>query len=257
MLHPVKPAGFLTGKPISFGFFTREGGVSAGLYAGLNGGPGSGDDAGAVAENRRRMADYLGADALNTLYQTHSNACVYVDKPLGEERPEGDALVTDVPGVAIGVLTADCAPILFYGEKEDGAPVIGAAHAGWGGAFLGVQAAAVEGMVQIGALRESIQAAIGPCIAQKSYEVGEDFAEKFCRADEVNEKFFMNGQGGKLLFDLAGYNAQRLGRSGVGNIIISGEDTYTDETRFYSYRRATHRGEPHYGRQVSAIMIVP
>lgn len=255
MLNPVKPAGFLENMPVSYGFFTRAGGVSEGLYAGLNCGPGSGDEPAAVTENRRRVAEYLDADTLNTIYQTHSNICIALDAPVGADKPEGDALVTDVPGLAIGVLTADCAPILYYGEKPGGAPVIGAAHAGWGGAFLGVQAAAVNAMVQKGAGIDTIHACIGPCIAQKSYEVGEEFAEKFLKSDEVNEKFFMNGQGGKLLFDLAGYNALRLGRAGVETICISGEDTYTDEARFYSYRRATHRNEKAYGRQISAIMI--
>lgn len=259
MIDPVTAA-LLSGKSsVAHGFFTRTGGVSAGLYYSLNGGPGSDDTPALVHENRRRVAAHLGtqADHLITLWQEHGDECLPVSGPVAEgaARPKGDALVTDRPGVALGVLSADCAPILFYGEKSDGAPVIGAAHAGWGGALKGVQIAAARRMLELGARLESLCAVIGPCIGQASYEVSEAFADPFLEQDEANERFFMAGKPGHLQFDLAGYNAARLALAGVGEVVITGEDTYSDEARFFSYRRAIHRGEPDYGRQISAIVI--
>lgn len=241
---------------IAHGFFTRLGGVSEGIYASLNCGPGTNDVPDNVTENRARVTHYLGAHSLNTLYQEHTATCLYIDRAL-PDRPVGDALVTEVPGVAIACLSADCAPILFYGEKADRAPIIGAAHAGWGGALKGIQSATVHSMVEHGARLETIRAAIGPCIAQVSYEVKEAFARPFLIQDDANEQFFMAGRDGHLQFDLAGYNALRLALAGVKSVVITGEDTYRDEARFFSFRRATHREEPDYGRQISAIVIKP
>lgn len=257
MLHPIAAPILQKDPRIAHGFFTRAGGVSAGLYNALNAGPASGDAPDDVLENRRRIAAHLDADELVTLYQIHSADCLYVGAQVadGEDRPKGDALVTDVAGLAIGALTADCAPILFHGTRVDGSPVIGAAHAGWGGALKGVSVAIVSKMVELGAELTSICAVIGPCIAQASYEVRAEFASPFLDQDNENERFFMTGRDGHLQFDLAGYNAAQLAQAGVRNIVITGEDTYADEGRFFSYRRATHRAEPDYGRQVSAIVI--
>lgn len=233
--------------------------MSAGLYAALNCGPGTEDPPANVADNRARVAAHLGAAELVTLYQIHSAECLYVTEQVaeGDARPKGDALVTDVPGLALGALTADCAPILLYGEKADGSPVIAAVHAGWGGALKGVQRQAVAKMVELGANVTSICAAIGPCIAQASYEVTHEFAVPFLEQDIETERFFMAGKPGHLHFDLAGYNAAQLAQAGVREIAITGEDTYAGEGRFFSFRRATHRGEPDYGRQISTIMIRP
>jgi hypothetical protein len=257
MLHPIAAPILQKQERIAHGFFTREGGVSGGLYGTLNAGPGSGDIVDDINENCRRIAAHLGADELVTLYQIHSADCLYVTEQVaqGDDRPKADALVTDVAGLAIGALTADCAPILFYGEKQGGAPVIGAAHAGWSGALKGVSVATVSKMLEVGAELTSICAVIGPCIGQASYEVKVDFALPFLDQDNENERFFMAGRDGHLQFDLAGYNAARLAQAGVRNVVITGEDTFADEGRFFSYRRTTHRGEPDYGRQVSAIVI--
>ncbi len=257
MLHPIAAPILQKQERIAHGFFTREGGVSDGLYATLNAGPGSGDTIDDINENRQRIAAHLDADKLVTLYQVHSADCLYVTEQVtqGDDRPKADALVADIAGLAIGVLTADCAPILFYGEKQNGSPVIGAAHAGWGGALKGVSVATVSKMLEVGAELTSICAVIGPCIEQTSYEVKEDFALPFLDQDNENERFFMSGRAGHLQFDLAGYNAARLAQAGVRQIVITGEDTYTQEQRFFSYRRATHRNEPDYGRQLSVIVI--
>lgn len=246
--------GFAAGG-VFHGFFGRSGGVSEGVYAGLNCGNGSNDDPAAVAENRRRVAEEAGcaAENLRTLYQVHGDVCVV---SAGQKGVEADGHVTDQAGVALGVLTADCAPVLFYGEKDDGAPVIGAAHAGWGGAFKGVLGATVEQMKALGAREESLQAIIGPCIAQSSYEVGFDFADQFLKQDEANEVFFKSAQkDGHLMFDLAGYCALRLSQAGLKQVFIKDVDTYANADRFFSYRRTTHAGEPDYGRQISVIAI--
>lgn len=255
----IRDQNFLRGKDkAGHGFFTRLGGVSGGLYASLNCGPGSGDDLTHVAENRRRVCEAMdGADStLLTLYQVHGNTCVYASAPFAGDRPQADAMVTDVPGIILGILTADCAPVLFYGEKEGGTPVIGAAHAGWGGALKGILQATVRAMTDAGAQTASLRAAVGPCIAQTSYEVREDFALPFLEQGEDNAHFFKQARkAGHLMFDLPGYCALTLAQAGVRHVSISGLDTYSDEERFFSYRRATHRGEQQYGRQISCIRI--
>lgn len=234
---------------IPHGFMTRLGGVSIGLVEGLNCGFGAGDDPAAVAENRRRAADaVLPGAPLVSVHQVHSPDVVTVAAPWPDsDRPQADALVTDRPGVLLGIVTADCAPVLLA-DREAG--VIGAAHAGWRGAHGGVIEATVAAMEALGARREGIAAAVGPCIAQASYEVGEDLRAQF--AGE-GERFFVPGEGGRWQFDLPGYVAARLAESRVGKLEVLPCDTYADPARFYSFRRATHRGEPTYGRQLSLI----
>lgn len=252
-------ASFAAAAPGLFhGFFTRRGGVSAGVYAALNCGPGSNDAADLVQRNREIVAQTAGCapEDLLSLYQMHSAECVVACQSLGTDRPKGDAMVTDVPGLALGILTADCAPVLFHGQKADGTPVIGAAHAGWGGALKGVLDNSVQEMIALGAQPASIKAAIGPCIAQASYEVREEFAAPFYEQDEESERFFMLARReGHLMFDLAGYCALRLSKAGVMDISIKDLDTYAHEADFFSYRRTTHRGETDYGRQISLITI--
>jgi len=240
---------------VKHGFFTRQGGVSVGIYKGLNCGPGSDDDPTAVQQNRQSVVEYINADHLLTLHQVHGKDCVVADAPY-DKRPKADAHVTDVPGLALGILTADCVPVLFVGEKTDGAPVIGAAHAGWGGALKGVLAETVGQMQALGAELCSIRAAIGPCIAQKSYEVSASFVDPFMEEDEMNERFFMVAQReGHLMFDLPGYVALKLAKAGVKNVSIGDQDTYALEEDFFSYRRTTHAQELDYGRQISVVMI--
>ncbi len=231
------------------GFLGRRGGVSEGVVAGLNVGHGAGDDAEAVAENRRRaVAAVLPGAALTTVYQVHSADAVTVVRPWPQaERPRADAMATDRPGVLLGIVTADCAPVLL---ADAAAGVVGAAHAGWRGAHGGVIEAVVGEMVGLGALRERIVAAVGPAIAQPSYEVDDAFRARFSEADEP---FFARGRSGRWQFDLEGYAAARLARAGVEKVERLGLDTYPDTARFYSYRRATHRGEANYGRQISLI----
>jgi len=239
------------------GFFTREGGVSEGLYASLNCGLGSGDDPGHVAENRRRAAAALELEAerLLTCYQVHSPDVVTVERPWApDERPRADALVTRTPGIALGILTADCAPVLLA-DAEAG--VIGAAHAGWKGALDGVLEATVAAMVALGAEAGRIVAGIGPCIAQRSYEVGPEFPAAFVARAVENADFFRPGQGDRLLFDLKGYAARRLVAAGVGTVLPLPCDTCAEEARFFSYRRACRRGEGDYGRGLSAIALDP
>jgi YfiH family protein len=241
---------------IRHAFFTRDGGVSRGIYASLNAGVGSQDDPKHVAENRARMAAVLGVmpDRLLTTYQIHSPDVVVAEKPWAvAERPKADALVTAVPGLALGVGTADCCPILFADPQ---ARVIGAAHAGWRGAFTGVVEATIEAMERCGAARERIVAAIGPTIRQANYEVGPEFVTRFRRADEANERFFVpSGKPGHARFDLTGYVAARLTRAGIRTIDDGGDCTYAAPDRFFSYRRSVHRGEPDYGRHVNAIAL--
>lgn len=228
---------------------TRRGGVSAGILAGLNVGLGAEDDGEAVAENRRRAVDaVLPGARLVTAYQVHSPNAVIVDEPWDEhERPQADALVTAMPGLLLGIVTADCAPVLL---ADNQAGVIGAAHAGWKGAHGGVIAATVNAMESIGAERSRIAAAIGPCIAQESYEVGANFPEAF---DKTDRRFFQSGKEGHFQFDLSGYVASRLREAGIAMVEQLDCDTYADEGRFFSYRRATHRKEANYGRQFSLI----
>lgn len=240
---------------IRHGFFTREGGVSAGIYASLNCGPGSDDDPKAVAENRSRAMALLDlpAEALVTVYQMHSADVAVVEGPWPGETPRADAMVTTRPGVALGILTADCAPVLFADGR---AGVIGAAHAGWRGAVGGVLDNTVAKMVQLGARKSAIVAAVGPCIGQRSYEVGPEFPAPFLAEDAGNADFFApSPRQGRHLFDLPGYVSRRLARLGVTEVTRVPADTCRDESRFFSYRRTTLRGEKDYGRQLSAIVL--
>jgi polyphenol oxidase len=233
------------------GFLGRKGGISEGLLAGLNVSYAD-DDPELTGENRRRAVQAVQPGAcLQTCYQIHSADVVTVTTPWADaERPRADALVTDRPGIVLGVLTADCAPVLFC-DAEAG--VIGAAHAGWKGAFTGVTDRTVEAMEALGAQRDRIAAVVGPCIAQKSYEVDTGFEARFLEQVPENARFFKAGREGHAWFDLEGYTAARLRDAGIGQIGLLGEDTYAQEDRFYSFRRATHRAEPGYGRQISLI----
>jgi YfiH family protein len=234
---------------LAHGFLGRRGGVSRGVVAGLNVGLGAGDEAEAVAENRRRATEAVlpGADLL-TLFQVHSADVVTVSEPWPvEERPRADAMVTDRPGLLLGILTADCAPVLLA-DRDAG--VIGAAHAGWRGARGGVLENSVAAMERLGASAGRIAAAIGPCIAQASYEVDERFRQQF---GPVDETFFAQGAPGRWQFDLGAYVAHRLRGCGLGEVEALALDTYSAPDRFFSYRRATHRGEVGYGRQISLI----
>ncbi|CAN5372806.1 peptidoglycan editing factor PgeF [soil metagenome] len=236
-------------------FFTRDGGVSEGIYAGLNGGIGSNDDPLRVRENRRRMAEAVGVDPAHflTVHQIHSPDVAIATEPWPTpERPRADAMVTNVAGLALGVTAADCGPVLFADAK---ARVIGAAHAGWKGAFTGVLESTVAAMEKLGADRADIVAAIGPLIRQASYEVGAEFVARFVAADAGYAGFFIPSiRDGHAMFDLGGFIRMRLERAGVGLIDDTGIDTYPDD-RFYSYRRSVHRTEPDYGRQIHAIVL--
>lgn len=259
-VHVLKDSVFVPpGKPVSHGFFGRQGGVSAGVYDSLNCGAGTADRAENIRENRARVALALGGNpaALVTVKQVHSADCIFVPEPWAQdERPEADAMVTDVPGIVLGILTADCGPVLFYGEKEDGSPVIGAAHAGWGGALKGVLESTLRVMQDHGALPGRIHASIGPCIAQASYEVGMDFIGHFLNDNPESEHFFKEARhDGHFMFDLPGYIAFRLAQAGLRHVSITGVDTYAAEQEYFSYRRATHRDESDYGRQISALVI--
>jgi len=241
-------AALLDGVP--HGFFGRSGGVSDGVHAGLNVGLGSGDDGATVQANRAAALAAVAPDAcLLTPYQVHSATCVTVEAPFAE-RPQADALVTDRPGLAIGVVTADCAPVLL---ADVAANVVGAAHAGWKGALGGITDATVAAMVARGARVERIVAAVGPCIARASYEVDDAFRRRFEEADAANERFFVDARAGHHRFDLEGYVVHRLAAAGVTRVAALGLDTYADEARFFSYRRATHCGEPSYGRQIAIV----
>ena len=241
---------------IRHAFFTREGGVSGGIYASLNSGVGSSDDPDHVTENRARMAQALGVDAerLITAFQIHSPHVVVADEPWSvETRPKADAIVTRTPGLAIGVSTADCGPLLFADPQ---ARVIGAAHAGWRGAFSGVIEGTVAAMENLGAERSRISVALGPLIRQDNYEVSQSFVDEFLRVDETHARFFAPAaRDGHAMFDLPGFIASRLEQSGVGSFEDIGICTYADPERFYSYRRSVHRSEPDYGRHVNAIVL--
>lgn len=237
-------------------FFTRDGGVSDGVYATLNAGVGSNDDPAKVAENRARMAAALkvGPDRFLTAYQIHSPDVVVAETPWTQAaRPRADAIVTCVPGLAVGVSTADCGPVLF---AEPQARIVGAAHAGWRGALSGVIEATVAAMEKLGADRSRLIAAIGPMIRQRNYEVGHDLVETFLAADPANGRFFAPAaREAHAQFDLAGYIAARLAHAGVAHVEDLGHCTYADPLRFFSYRRSTHRVEPDYGRHVNAIAL--
>jgi YfiH family protein len=240
----------LAGVP--HGFLGRRGGVSEGEMWGLNVGFGSGDDPERIAENRRRaIASVLPGAELATVHQVHSPVVEYVECPWPQDqRPKADAMVTDRSGILLGVLTADCAPVLFA-DAEAG--VIGAAHSGWRGAFSGVNEATIEAMERLGARRERISAVVGPCIAQPSYEVGDAFRGTFIDQDAANARFFAPGPAGKPHFDLSGYVLDRVRSAGIERVEALALDTYADPERFYSYRRSTHREEASYGRQISMI----
>jgi polyphenol oxidase len=239
---------------VAHGFLGRRGGVSGGVCAGLNVGLGSNDDRGSILENRRRAVAAVAPGAmLVTLHQVHSRDAIYVAAPYADDaRPRADAMVADRPGLVLGILTADCAPLLLA-DREAG--VVAAAHAGWKGALGGVVESTVAEMERRGASRGRIAAAVGPCIARRSYEVDESFLRRFAEADPEHERFFALGRAGHHQFDLEGFVLSRLAASGLARIEALGEDTYSQPDRFFSYRRATHRGEADYGRQISLIAL--
>ena len=239
--------------PLRHGFFTRRGGASSGVFAGLNCGAGSTDQAHVVGINRARVAAALDVpvDRLVSVHQTHSTRVVTLDAP-PEAGLEADSMVTSEPGLALAVLTADCQPVLLA-DAEAG--VIGAAHAGWRGTLEGILEATIEAMVALGAARAEIRAAIGPTISQRAYEVGPDFLDQFLAEDPDSGRFFAQGEGDRLLFDLPGYGLQRLRAAGVGDAVWTRHCTYSDPKLFYSYRRAVHSGQADYGRMVSAIRL--
>jgi len=239
--------------PVKHGFFTRKGGASSGVFAGLNCGQGSTDQSEIVAINRSRVADAMGVQPENLLgvHQVHSATAITVDAPL-TEKPRADALVTRTPGIALSVLTADCQPVLFA-DVEAG--VIAAAHAGWRGALDGVLHATVDAMEALGARRERIKAVIGPAISQRAYEVGPEFLDSFMVEDPEYARYFINGNGDRMLFDLPGFGLNRLRAAGVGHAEWTRHCTFSDPDRFYSYRRTTHAKEADYGRLIAAITL--
>lgn len=239
---------------VTHGFFTRKGGASSGVYAGLNCGGGSDDQRDAVALNRARVstAMEIAPEALTTVYQVHSAEVVHVTAPLGEPKPTADAMVTATPGIGLAILTADCEPVLFA-DREAG--VIGAAHAGWKGALDGVLEATLDAMEALGAKCENTAAVIGPTISQRAYEVGPEFVERFFDEDPDNARFFATGEGDRALFDLPAYGLYRLRRAGVGQSEWTRHCTYSDPARFYSYRRSVHTMEADYGRLIAVIRL--
>ena len=253
MTEPIR-SDLLLAQDIAHGFFTRQGGVSRGLYASLNGGVGSKDDFESVTENRRRMAASLGVAHLLVPYQIHSPDALIVETPFTHaERPRCDALVTATRGIGLGVTGADCGIILF---ADDSAKVIAAAHAGWKGALTGVLESTLATMERLGARRENIKAALGPTIGQKSYEVGPEFFERFIGENKDFARFFASSsRENHFMFDLPGFIGFRLQRARIGQFENLGLDTYADEARFYSYRRSVHRKEEDYGRLVAAIAL--
>jgi YfiH family protein len=250
---------FLENDQISHGFFGRQGGVSHGIFDSLNMGLGSSDDRGNVLENRTRVAKAMGvsADQFITVNQIHSNVCHLVTEAWGfDERPSVDAMATDMPEIALGILTADCAPVLFFGMKSNGDPVVGAAHAGWCGAFNGVLEDTLIKMQDLGAVRETITAVIGPCISVASYEVGGEFYDRILTQSERNAQFFLPSvKEGHFMFDLPNYVQNRLKLAHVSNVAWVGVDTYANNDKYFSYRKATHNSDPDYGRHVSVIKI--
>ena len=238
---------------VRHGFFTRKGGASSGIFAGLNCGPGSSDQSDIVKINRSRVAGAmgLGPDALVSLNQVHSATVVTLTEP-PQTRPAADAMVTNVPGIGLGILTADCQPVLFADAQ---AGVVGAAHAGWRGARDGVLEATVKAMLALGATRAGIAAVIGPSISQAAYEVGPEFFEGFTANDPDNARFFAAGPGDRMLFDLPAFGLHRLRQAGVGHAEWTRHCTYRDPDRFYSFRRTTHLGEADYGRLISVIRL--
>ncbi|MBK6897258.1 MAG: peptidoglycan editing factor PgeF [Alphaproteobacteria bacterium] len=255
--HPDFSAGL--NSKIFYGFFGRAGGVSAGVFSGLNCGQGSGDNPEHIARNRAIVAAEAGIKPKNllSLYQIHGPQCLPVETPwTPDARPQADAMASDKAGIGLGILVADCAPVLFAAEKPEGAPVIAAAHAGWKGALSGVLEAAVQALTDQGANRKTIRACIGPCIGPQSYEVTENFSEPFLEHDAASARFFRkSAKPGHLMFDLPSYCVWRLAMAGVTNVSCLNMDTCADEQSFYSYRRTTHRKEPDYGRQIAVIAI--
>jgi YfiH family protein len=240
--------------PIRHGFFTRKGGASSGVFEGLNCGLGSSDQSDMVRINRDRVAASMAVapDALVTVHQVHSSDVLTLGAPPEGPLPRADAMVTDVPGLALAVLTADCQPVLFADPE---AQVIGAAHAGWKGALHGILGATVEAMVRLGARPERIAAVIGPTISQRNYEVGPEFLDRFLEDDPGNARFFAGGHGDRVHFDLPAYGLQRLRQAGVGDAQWVRHCTYADAERFYSFRRSVHRKEADYGRLISVIRL--
>lgn len=255
MSLPVLTSQLLEAAGVRHAFFTRQGGVSRGIYTGLNVGVGSGDDPGAVRENRRLAAAHFGAPDIVTAYQVHSALAVTADGPWPDGPPQADGVVTAAPGVVCGALAADCAPILLV---DPAARVAAAAHAGWKGALTGMVESAVTRMVELGAVRGRLHAAIGPCIGPQSYEVGLEFLERFTAADPAYARFFAPGAAAdKRLFDLPAFVLARLAEAGVRSAEWIGRDTCAEPDWFYSNRRAFKAGEPDYGRLLSAIMLEP
>lgn len=238
---------------VKHGFFTRKGGASSGVFAGLNCGQGSSDQAEIVSINRARVAAAMGVaqDHLLGVHQVHSATAITVDGPMAD-KPRADALVTATRGIALSVLSADCQPVLFADAQ---AGVIGAAHAGWRGALDGVLHATVEAMETLGAARDNITAIIGPAISQRAYEVGPEFMDSFMDADPDYARYFINGEGDRMLFDLPGFGLNRLRAAGVGHAEWTRHCTFSDPERFYSYRRTTHAKEADYGRLIAAITL--
>lgn len=250
-----KTAPLLSAQGVKHGFFTRKGGISTGMYDSLNCGPGSSDDPAAVAENRNRIAACLTGTAkpINTLYQVHSSTVVLLDKPIPPgEKIEADALITGEKNLILGILTADCAPVLL---SDPGAGIIAAAHAGWRGALDDLLENVVANMIQMGAIKENIRAVVGPAIGAKSYEVRRDFKDAFLVRREENQRYFSDQGGGKFRFDLERFCLDRLREAGLTKISSLGLDTCAREQEFFSFRRATKRGEEDYGRQLSAIYL--
>jgi YfiH family protein len=241
-------------SPVQHGFFTRKGGASSGIFSGLNCGPGSSDLSEVVAINRARVAQAMDAapDDLITLHQIHSADVVQVNSARSGNYPKADAMVTATPGIVLGVLTADCQPVLF---ADPDAGVIGAAHAGWRGALDGVLEATLDSMEKLGASRQNIRVVIGPTISQVAYEVGPEFVQRFLDADPNNARFFANGNGDRAMFDLPGYSLARLRKAGVHSAEWTRHCTFSDPDRFFSFRRTTHLAEADYGRLISTIRL--
>ena len=256
MLQPITAANLASLPGISHGFFTRPGGVSDGIYAGLNCGLGSADDGARVLENRRRVSDHLRGqrNGVVTLYQEHGATALAISAPVDREHlPKADAVVTSTPGLVIGVLTADCGPLLFADPE---AKVVAAAHAGWRGAVGGIIESTLAEMERIGARRSRIAVALGPCISQTAYEVGDEFKSAVLERDPSSEGFFsVPGATGRPHFNLPAYILNRLKKSGVSNVVNEALCTYANESLLFSYRRTTQRAEPDYGRQISAIVV--
>lgn len=241
-------------SPTRHGFFSRRGGASSGIFSGLNCGYGSSDLTEAVTLNRKRVADAMDVppEAMIGVHQVHSPTVLTIDAPIQGEKPKADAVVTAEPGLALTILTADCQPVLF---SDPDARVIGAAHAGWRGALDGVLEATLDAMEGLGAKRENTCAVIGPSISQRAYEVGPEFLDDFVAAAPENTRFFANGQGDRMQFDLPAFGLHCLRNAGIGRAEWTRHCTYSDPDRFYSYRRATHAKEADYGRLISAIRL--